>query len=246
MTAGDAPGAHPAAANETVLVDRLLGVPRTGGLVATAGGQPCEEHAICPDRTDPDPTAYPSHWPAGPPSTPPLRRTRRTAPTSASWSAPTSAGRAMMRTSQPGWNDGAIALSATRRRRRTRLRTTAPPSLRPVDNPNRVVPRSVRLNLAWRSVWDREVPSRCSAAKSCGRESITSRGESWPRPSVRPSAASDPEPAGRPELDGLRWSSSGRGNHAPLRDGAFWAGRSASWGCRAILSTGLGVVMIDP
>src|SRR6478609_6842266 len=37
------------------------------------------------------------------------------------------AGRAMMRTSQPGWNEGAITLSASRSRRRTRLRTTAPP-----------------------------------------------------------------------------------------------------------------------
>jgi hypothetical protein len=146
----------------------------------------------------------------------------------------------MMRTSQPGWNEGAITLSASRSRRRTRLRTTAPPSSRPVDSPNRVVPRSVRRKRAWISGWDREIPSRCNAAKSRGLVSITSRGGFWPRASVRPSAAFGPslgEPRGR---DGPRSTSSGRGSRAPWHDAASWAGRSASWGCRAILSIGLG------
>jgi len=49
-------------------------------------------------------------------------------------SAPTTGDRAMIRTSQPGWNEGAITLSASRSRLRTRFRTTAPPSLRPVDS----------------------------------------------------------------------------------------------------------------
>jgi hypothetical protein len=152
----------------------------------------------------------------------------------------------MMRTSQPGWNEGAITLSASRSRRRTRLRTTAPPSSRPVDSPNRVVPRSVRRKRAWISGWDREIPSRCNAAKSRGLVSITSRGGFWPRASVRPSAAFGPslgEPRGR---DGPRSTSSGRGSRAPWRDAASWAGRSASWGCRAILSIGLGAVGSTP
>jgi hypothetical protein len=49
-----------------------------------------------------------------------------------------------------------------------------------------------------------------------------------PRPSVRPSAASDREPAWRRSRDGPRSSAFGRGNRAPSRDGASWAGRSAS------------------
>ena len=64
-------------------------------------------------------------------------------------------GRAMMRTSQPGWNEGAITLSASRSRRLTRFRTTAPPSLRPVESPNRVVFR-----------W---MPSGCRFEPSCSR-----------------------------------------------------------------------------
>ena len=61
MTACDALGAHPAAAKEAVLVDRLLRVPRTGRLVATPARQPGEEHPVCPYGSDPDPTAHPSH-----------------------------------------------------------------------------------------------------------------------------------------------------------------------------------------
>jgi len=58
-----------------------------------------------------------------------------------------------------------------------------------------------------------------------------------PRPFVRPSAASDPVPAERPGRGVPRWSSSGRGSRAPSRDGASWAGRSASSsGFCAILS----------
>jgi len=59
-------------------------------------------------------------------------------PASVSKSAPMTGGRAMIRTSQPGWNEGAITLSASRILLRTLFRTTAPPSLRPVDRPKRV------------------------------------------------------------------------------------------------------------
>jgi hypothetical protein len=233
MATGNPPGAHPAAADQAVFLDRLLGVAGTRGLIAARRRQPAEDDSIEPNEPDADCL----HEVVGPPSTPPRVNSRRRVPTSASWSASTSGGRAMMRTSQPGWNEGAITLSASRSRRLTRLRTTAPPSLRPVDSPNRVVSRSVRRKRAMRSGWDRLVPLLWIAAKSCGRESITSRRGSGPRPSVRPSVASDPVPAERPGRGVPRWSSSGRGSRAPSRDGASWAGRSASSsGFCAILS----------
>jgi hypothetical protein len=233
MTSADPPDAHPAALEQTVAVDRLLRVPRAGRLVPAARRHPGEQDPVEPDEPDPDPF----HVTADPPSTPPRWRSRRSAPTSTSWSASTIAGLAMMRTSQPGWNEGAIALSTSRSRRRTRLRTTAPPSFRPVDSPNRVVSRSVRRNRTEKSGWDRMVPAPWSAAKSCGRESITSRGGCLPRPSVRPSAASDREPAEPQSHDGHPTFASGRESRAPSRDGASWAGRSASSsGLCAILS----------
>ena len=118
----------------------------------------------------------------------------------------------MIRTSQPGWNEGAITLSASRSRLRTLFRTTAPPSLRPVDMPKRVSSRSVRRTRTTSRDRDLTVPSPCSAAKSSGLESITSRGELWPRSVVRPSASCDRERGGRPKPGDPRWSSSGRGN----------------------------------
>ena len=240
MTAGDPARAHPATPHESVSLDRLLRVAGAGRLVATTAGEPGEKHPVEPDRADPDPTSQPPHLRCRPSRTPPCRRSRWTAPTIASWSASTTAGRAMMRTSQPGWNAGAITLSTARSRRRTRFRTTAPPSFRPVDNPKRVVSRFVRRNRAWRSGWDREVPRRCSAAKSFGREIVTSRGASVPRPSVRPTVASGRGGDARQGPDARPWSSSGLGSRAPWRDGASWAGTSASWGWRAILSMSLG------
>ena len=152
----------------------------------------------------------------------------------------------MMSTSQPGWYEGAITLSASRIRRRTRLRTTAPPSRRPVDNPNLVSGRPVRRNRAWSRRWDRIDPSRCNASKSRGREIITSRGVRPPRPSVRPSAACVPVPGERRALGGPPSSSSGRGSRAPWRDAASSAGRSASSGKPAILSIGLGGSRFGP
>src|SRR5215210_4882447 len=172
MASSDPSRAHPAALEEAVPLDRLLGIARAGRLEPARRGKESEHDAVEPDEPDPDAL----HVAVGPPSTPPRPSSRRNAPTSASWPASTTAGRAMMRTSQPGWNEGAITLSASRSRRLTRLRTTAPPSFRPVASPNRVVSRSVRRNRAARYVWDRLVPRAWNAAKSCGRESITSRG----------------------------------------------------------------------
>ena len=136
-----------------------------------------------------------SAWSTVPPSAPPRTSLPLNAPTNASWSAPTIAGRAMMRTSQPGSNEGAITLSASRIRRRTRFRTTAPPRRRPVDSPKRVVSRSVRRNRAESRAWDLVDPAlldRREVLRS-GEHHESRRGV--PRPSVRPSAASDPEPA---------------------------------------------------
>jgi hypothetical protein len=193
VTSPDSADAHPAPLQQPVAFDCLLRVARACRLIATTGGQPREQEPVEPDEPDADPF----HVAVGPPNTPPRWRRRRSAPTRVSWSTSTIAGLTMMRTSQPGWNEGAIALSASRSRRRTRFRTTAPPSFRPVESPNRVVSRSVRRNRAEKSWWDRLVPEPWSAAKSCGRESITSRGGCLPRLSVRPSAASDREPAWR-------------------------------------------------
>ena len=167
--------------------------------------------------------------------TPPRSRSRRRASTRSRWSAWISPARAMIRTSQPGWYAGSIALSASRSLRRTRLRTTAVPSFRPVARPKRVDSRPVRRTRTESSGWDLTVPSRCSAAKSCGRVSITSRDRTGSRPLVRLSAACGRERAARPELAGHRSSSFEPGSRAPWRDVASWADRSASSGLRVIL-----------
>ncbi len=146
------------------------------------------------------------------------------------------AGRAMIRTSQPGWNEAASARRISRSLLRTRLRTTAPPSFRPVDRPNRVVSRSVRRKRTARSGWDRTKPSPWSARKSLGRESTTRRGAVAPRSPVRRSAACGRARGVRPGSVGHRGSASGHESRAPWRDGASLAGRSASSGLCAILS----------
>ncbi len=66
MTAGDPTGAHPASADEPVLLDRLFRIPRTGRLVSASARQPGEQDAVEPDRTDPDPTAKAPHLRCGP------------------------------------------------------------------------------------------------------------------------------------------------------------------------------------
>ena len=134
----------------------------------------------------------------------------------------------MIRTSQPGWNEGAITLSASRILLRTLFRTTAPPSLRPVDRPKRVSSRPVLRIRTTRRGCDLTVPSPCSAAKSSGLESITSRGGLWPRSVVRPLASCGRERGGRQEHGAPRVSSSGRESRVPWRDAASLAERSAS------------------
>jgi len=182
VAAGDSTHSHPAPSKQTVLADRLLGIYRAGRLEATDRRSPGKQTAIEPDKPDADRF----HGTVRPPRTPPRRRRWCTAPVNASWSAAMTGGRAMIRTSQPGWNEGAITLSTSRSRRRTRFRTTAPPSFRPVDSPKRVTSRSVRRTLTTSIGWDLTVPSFCSAVKSLGLESITIRGEFWPQSDVRP------------------------------------------------------------
>jgi hypothetical protein len=184
--------------------------------------------------------------PPGSARTPARARRRRSAAPIARWSAPTIAGRAITSTSQPGRSDGSIDRIASRSRRRTRFRTTAEPRARPVARPNRVVPSSVRRTRAARSGWERIVPCSWSAAKSCGRLSISSRGRG-PRSAVRPTGACDRVPGVRPGR-GVRPSSSfGRGSRVPWRGGASWADRSASSCLRGILSVGpRGSVILDP
>jgi hypothetical protein len=144
----------------------------------------------------------------------------------------------MMRTSQPGWNEGAITLSASRILRRTRLRTTAPPTRRPIANPNRVVSRSVRRNRPTRSGCVRGTPPSWSRAKSAGRESIVSRGELGPLARVRPSGASAPWPAAPRRRAGRPSSSCELGTRAPWRGVASWAG---TWACPSGLSVILSI-----
>ena len=79
MTASDAPHAHPAAFEESVSLDRLLGVAGTGRLVAAARRHPGKDDPIQLDEPDPD-----ALQPVEPPSAPPLLSVRRRAPTSVS------------------------------------------------------------------------------------------------------------------------------------------------------------------
>src|SRR5207249_11257807 len=60
VTARDPAHPHPAAAEEAVLVDCLLGVARARRLVAAARRKPREEDSIDPDGPDPDPLHEPA------------------------------------------------------------------------------------------------------------------------------------------------------------------------------------------
>ena len=148
----------------------------------------------------------------------------------------------MMRTSQPGWNEGAITLSASRIRRRTRFRTTAPPSRLPVASPNRVWSRSFRTNRPTSSGWVRDAPLRQPGEVARAGEhdepqrvvtAVAGQAERCFRPLARRPRARADRPA----------SSSGRGSRAPWRDGASWAEMSA---CPSGLSVILSIRPWDP
>ena len=70
---GRSAGSHPAAPQQAVLRDRLLGVARAGRLEAAAGRQPGEHDPVEPDQADPERL----HAVVGPPRTPPRWRSRR-------------------------------------------------------------------------------------------------------------------------------------------------------------------------
>src|SRR5689334_907132 len=74
MAASDPAHPQPAATDEPVPVDRLLGVARAGRFVAAARGEPGEGDPVQPDEPDPDPLHEPA---CPPPTTPPRWRTRR-------------------------------------------------------------------------------------------------------------------------------------------------------------------------
>ena len=182
MAAGDSTHSNPAPSKQAVFPDRLLGIDLTGWLETTDRWSPGEQTAIEPDEPDADRL----HGTVRPPRTPPRRRRLCTASVNTSKSAEMTGGRAMIRTSQQGWNEGAITLSTSRSRLRTRFRTTAPPSFSPVDSQKRVTSRSVLRTRTTSRGWDLTVHSFCNAVKSLGLESITIRGEFWPRSGVRP------------------------------------------------------------
>ncbi len=153
----------------------------------------------------------------------------------------------MMRMSQPGWNDDAIARSSSRSRRRTRFRMTAPPRRLPVAKPNRVVARSLRTKRPTSRGCVLTTPPSASLAKSPGRESMTSRSGLWLRPSVRPTAACGPLRAARRARADRPASSSGRGTRALWRDAASSVETSACpSGLSVILSISLGRRMLRP
>src|SRR5919197_364111 len=59
VAARDAPRAHPRAAEEAVLLDRLLGVARARGLVTAARGHPAEGEPVGMDHRDAHPLQVP-------------------------------------------------------------------------------------------------------------------------------------------------------------------------------------------
>jgi hypothetical protein len=146
-------------------------------------------------------------------------------------------GRHTMSTSQPGARRGPSARRTARSRRRTRLRTTAFPSRRPVDSPNLVRPRSFGANRAARRGCTLLLLVRWSAAKSRRDRSISGREPGGgPTRSGRPFRRSDddvPWRGARRGHGGHPGSSCGRGNRAPWRDVASWAGTSA-WSSRTV------------
>ena len=244
VAAGDPPGAHPGAPEEAVLLDRLLGVARAGRLVAAARraatrtGSDRRGSARCRPASRDSPA---------PPSTPPrCEEFGASAPTRSRWSA--------LDDRRPGDDQDVPAGLERGRHRPDRLAEPSPDAVpdhgaaerRPVARPNRVVSRSVRRNRAARSGWDRMVPAP-GAPRSPAGERASRAAAVRAAPAVRPSGASDRGPGVRPGR-GVRPSSScGRGSRAPWRDGASWAGRSASSGLRAILSIRpRGSSVIDP
>ena len=172
MATGDALGADPAALEEAVLLDRLLRVARAGGLVAAAGGQPREHDPVEPDQPDPDRLTSP--W---------VLRVRRP------WSrspaqCPDQRVVVGLDDRGPGDDEDVPAGLERGRHHPERLAESTPDPVadhRPTElspgresEPGRLEVRPQEPG--GEEGWDRVVPPPRIAAKSCGRESITSRG----------------------------------------------------------------------
>src|SRR5262245_4401037 len=143
----DPPGAHQGSSDRAVLADRVLGVVRAGGgeaaLPAERSGQREPVHVYQSDQEQPE--LCPGR-PRGTADAVHLRVTcarESNCPTSATSScvrAPTIAALATTTMSYPSSTSFASSRHAARRMRRARLRSTAPPILRPATNATDPVP----------------------------------------------------------------------------------------------------------
>ena len=230
VAAGDPSGAHPAALEEAVLLDGLLRVARAGRLVAAARRQPREHDPVELDQPDPD-ALHASGPPRRRPCEDPAQR-------------PDQRVMVGLDDRRPGDDEDVPARLERGRHHPERLAESAPD---PVPDHGAAELSPGRQSEAGRlEVGPQEPggeqrvgPGRPAALE---RREVLRAGEHHeprrvgPRPSVRPSAAFDRVPVERPGLDGRRSTSSGRGSRVPWRDGASWAGRSASSGLSGILS----------
>jgi hypothetical protein len=144
MAARDALHAHPAALDQSVSVDGLFRVTRAARLVPAARGQPEERRAIQVDQPDPDFLQLAPLSDVAAASTPADVISFASTTSSSACEAVAAGRRATSSTSQPGEMRWLKFLKIVRSRRRMRLRTTAPPILRPVDMPKRVRSRELR------------------------------------------------------------------------------------------------------
>lgn len=178
----DAAHAQPAAPEQPVALDGLLGVPRAAGLEAARRWQPCEQHPIEMDEPDADPL-HPLSDPRAV-----LVSSNRTRPSrNSAYPAPALAGRQMTRMSQPPPSGWVQARRISRTRRRTRFRTTADPIVRPVEMANRSRDRPLARLRTEHHRWCRVRPPRWRASRSRFVRSISNR---------RPGATASRAPSG--------------------------------------------------
>src|SRR5690242_8460645 len=144
VAAPDALDRHPAAAQQSVLLDGLIAILRAGRGEAAARRQDYRERPLV--QTD-DPHAYVSHalprvfvsgvsgCVSG--SKPARSSSARTSPASAVYSTCATPGLPARTRSQPGGTSASKRRTASRSRRLTRLRTTALPTRLPTETPTR-------------------------------------------------------------------------------------------------------------
>src|SRR5271154_2219432 len=148
------PGEHQAP-KYAVPPDRLGRIPRAGRLVLTTPRNRRRDHPLVDDDGHDDhaaqqangPSSGRDHWRPSPTDSSTPSRSPALAinslnaaatPVNPSRSASSrDGGRATTTTSRPGFNSCSAAAKASRSNRLTRLRSTAPPTLRETDNPSR-------------------------------------------------------------------------------------------------------------